>query len=1731
METIERRDALPFIELEREINKLDNNIFQIKNKDLNNLLNRNIIKEENKKEEYLTRYKFNIKILEKEINENNIDNFENELLIPNKVKYITTQTERKKSVRKRKNTAKKDEKQNINLSDIDNDEEEDSEIDLINEIDNEENKKEIDEKEEEKEEEDNLDHIDNSIKDENFDILGEDKLPIDDEPIYEPLETKLEVSDIECDEEDQELEDLEVNKGTNDKKQIFETNESSSDNNLHFTQHILAQVKSPIDMLTIGEKIYELFNKKKDKSNEKIDLSPLNTYKKNTEINVDLFRNIGMGAQYNQFLQSGSAKLDDYITNDEKEEVPTVIVGDIRDYKTNCSIWIGTNKGKLIRIPICQKPSKDCQGIVVDTEECGISAMDVFENYLIMGHFDGTIQIWEDQKVIEKIKDIKCEIIKIKFIKINIKKKKYEFIVSDANGNVSYMKRIKNYIIYMSRNQNEQIVSNKEFPVYKINIFSKEKDLKNIKKKNILIALATLQNVSLYKIRPKSDNQLIAIVEIPYCSIGDFVFDCDFGYGFGPISQLTVKNDTDKDKGKENNFSLIDENLIKEGQEEKILLVVSFGKVIRLFEITMNSDNSVDIKEIGHFINDFPVYKIGFITKSYLTLIDSKKNIKIINTFCFEDMEYKEFHSETKNNYIIYDKIDLSDFDILKQNNIFFNNAQDGKRCFALSNFLGSSIIFEQNIFIVTKQKFLFYKLSRWDEVINALCQNEEYKKMLWLCTFLLGKNKKLSSIESEDIDNKVYESSLQESLYIFLIKCTREENNYKELRIFIEYCLKTGRFSDFYKAKETLAQRKLDNYLYEYTTQYIVNEIFGQILFEVDFLKDFINYYINRNEIILLSKILLKLSVKNLNRPEILNILKKNNIINPYIYAIIWDEDNSKNDYFKPIENLFDLFVNKIKEEKSEEKNVSQNENNEDEKQKENNKESISKKIEDNEKEKIKKEYINLITEHDMKYYYDKTLSCCDYLGHKLLWYIYICLLNENIFDGHYMPDDIFSITCKKISLFLTSNKVMEVLLKFDSFSYFILITRIFKEGKSIFKCSENQNYPYEGLEKFIEQYFGNISAEYLNEKHLYYKIKFFIENNTQTFKNNIYIKYDFYKITSLICENKKNNIFIDRGTIIDGIKFLLNYKSSLEGDKIKNYYDPFACHKIPDQKDLLYKEFSESLENSISNLLESLKNNQDLYSNDLDEIFSLEGLKNNNKISQDLYEYGRKYVELYEIKYNECIDKGQEICLENKINNFFEWIYDTLKLTKHLDENGKKKYYETFRQFIKSKFADLCNISIEYSAEILYKYFNDEKDEIIFSFEQGISDSLYYCYMNNYLNDNQIRQTEGDIENIERFLLKKIGLLKKYNHKEQIINLLKKNNTLCNKNLLQDLINNKVDDAAIYICLKIGEVEKCIEFTLKVLDKIFSDIIHSIINYNEKVKSDLIFIKLEENKRYLDLGLEACPYIPPKSKYSDRDIKSVKDTWIKLLDEFYNHKNELETENENNILKIKYKSNNFNFIYDKIEQNISENIEYILSKMNDNIPLSHICDILSDKFKQKKFKEYSKMFIRMFLSSRRIEGIYQIVHKILFDSLAKDNNIYLDETKRGVFSNLKECYNCKNPVCENYDISNLKYFKCGHFYHNLCCAIEGGQYVCYICRKKEEENSTYTEKFNFVFRKKEIVDKSDKTENSIKGEEEQKQDVKKNKMLGKLKKFARKKNEKIENFKVNIQNIQINI
>ena len=1558
--------------------------------------------------------------------------------------------------------------------------------------------------EEEEEIEDSKNNTDNIIKEnidneeikednkENFLIFGKEIIPLDNEPIGKPPIKIIEVSDIELEEEEEiEIEELD-NPMFSNKNQIID--ESNSENHYQFTEHILNQVKSPIDMISIGEKVFELCDKNFI-SKKKINLSSLNIFRIKNNINIQLFKYLNMTGQYNQFLQNGKFSINDYLSNEQKEEVPTAMAIDNYNYKINNFIWFGTNKGNLLRIPICSKPSQENQSIVVDSEETGISSLDVFENSLITGHFDGTIQLLENQNILEKIKDIKKEIIQIKFIKANSKKKKYEFIFSDLGGNVNY---IKIYKSLFSKNKIKQsITENKDFPVYKICLFSLEPN--KIKKKNTIIALASLNNVTLYKIRPKNENQRIALIEIPYGKLGEFFFDCDFGYGFPPIPELYPS----KEKENKKNFSLIENTLIEKGMKETILFVVSFGLIIKLFKINFDKKYSIKFTEIGHFIEDSPICRLGFISKSFLTLINNNKYIKIINTFSFKNEIYNNINSVTQNKIISYDKVDLKGLDIIKKPIILF----EGKSPDDI-HFLNYSLIFNHNIFIVTKQKFLLYKLYRWDEIIRNLCQDEKFKEMIWLSTFLLYKNRNLLLIDSNENNDEEFENALQESLYIFLIKGISKNNNYNELRMFIEFCLKTGRYNDFYKAKDTLSQKQLDNYLYEYTAEYIFNGDFFNFEFEIDFLKDFIQHFVNKHEIILLSKILLKLSVNNLNRPEILKILEEKEIINPFIYAKMKERDAPKIDYFKPIEYLYKIFEKRMKNEKENE-------------------------IKD---DKIKQEYFKLMTKHDMKYYYDKTVTCNDYIGHKLLWYINKCLQNEEYPKDNNLPKNEFEETCKKILLFLTLDNVMELLLKFDSFSYFIILTKLFTIPK-LYRIMEidldKDKFPYIGLESFFKEYLNDISSEYLSEKYFYYQLKMFVDEKTDDLKNNIYIKYDFYKFTALICDKRgATDLFIDRGTIIDAIKFFINFETFLEGDKIKNYYDPFDCHKIPKKFEVLYKNYSENIKTNILYLLKCLQNNQDFYESDLDDLFLLEGIKNHNKIRTYLSEYGRKYDELFKVKLDEYYKNEFGLTKEENLKQFFEWINDTLNLTKDLDsksseklvkdKNDKKKktinYFNSFKLFLKSQFEILSKISSKYLYNLLEQWFEKHLQEICFSVN---SDELKYNYLNKYF-ALQSQQEEKDI-NFEHYLFMKLDLLIKNNHKEQIIKLVERNRILWTEKYLDYLAKNEVLDAAIFISQKRDNIENSIKLTVAQINKTFILIKNFLLRYSDKVNSDLIDIKIEEIKKYLDLGLGACASWTEVNKYS---LDDVKNSWLKPLDIFYEFKNILSEANKDNRLGIKYKSNTFNAIYDKVEQFLLENIEYILSKMNDYIPLTFIVEVLCDKFKDSKFKEYSKMFQRMFFSTRRSEEIFKSIFNLRLNIIKNSQKELLDEIKKGLYTDIKICNFCNKEISENENVKNFEYFKCGHLYHISCCPKEKRDFTCYICRMNEFEESAYIDVPNLSFKKKEKPLKNEIIEDNKSNIEEKKKDNRK-KRLEKLKKINNKKYNKMEYFKASLENI----
>ena len=321
-------------------------------------------------------------------------------------------------------------------------------------------------------------------------------------------------------------------------------------------------------------------------------------------------------------------------------------------------------------------------------------------------------------------------------------------------------------------------------------------------------------------------------------------------------------------------------------------------------------------------------------------------------------------------------------------------------------------------------------------------------------------------------------------------------------------------------------------------------------------------------------------------------------------------------------------------------------------------------------------------------------------------------------------------------------------------------------------------------------------------------------------------------------------------------------------------------------------------------------LQSQQDFFETDFNNVYSLEGLKYYNKIRIYLYEYGRKFDELFIAKLGEYHNKEPILSREEKLKKFFKWINDTLYLTDKIDSKSKKKNHQKFKDFLKTQIMELCKISVENLFNILNRWYNEDLKNICFSLG---SDELKYVFLDKYI-AYQNFQEEKD-KNYDDYLMMKLELLIKKDYKEQIIKMVENNRYLWDNKYLDYLIKNEVYDAAIFISQKRDNIDNCIKLTEAQIKKLFISIKKSLYNYTEKVNSDVIFIKLDEIKIYLDLGLIACASWTEANK--NYIISDIKNTWLKPLDLFYQFKNELNKINKNKQFSKKNKSKMYFFVF----------------------------------------------------------------------------------------------------------------------------------------------------------------------------------------------------------------------
>ena len=298
-----------------------------------------------------------------------------------------------------------------------------------------------------------------------------------------------------------------------------------------------------------------------------------------------------------------------------------------------------------------------------------ITCIDICDNYICTGDKTGNILIWKDDKIHQVLIDLnnKNTILFIKIIEL-IKNQKLILIFSDMLGDVN--------IVNINLNKKEKddnykvmtIINYKDMPVYNILIFPNKKTEIKKEKKNIIIILATSQNLEIYKyfLDTMEKKQLIKMGYI-YGEKGKFQFDITEGFGFPPVADL--KNKIGRETAAAARSSISNTIVVSDEDQENSMIAVSYGNVIQLFGFRFSEKSEVMFKVIGYYINEKPVLRIIFIFNSMLALITDNLNIKLINTYDFVPKIYSpsDDNKPTKNCLISYNLFDLNNFGIQGQ--------------------------------------------------------------------------------------------------------------------------------------------------------------------------------------------------------------------------------------------------------------------------------------------------------------------------------------------------------------------------------------------------------------------------------------------------------------------------------------------------------------------------------------------------------------------------------------------------------------------------------------------------------------------------------------------------------------------------------------------------------------------------------------------------------------------------------------------------------------------------------------------------------------------------------------------------------------------------------------------------------------------------------------------------------------------------------------------------------
>ena len=1037
-----------------------------------------------------------------------------------------------------------------------------------------------------------------------------------------------------------------------------------------------------------------------------------------------------------------------------------------------------TDNGNILTFSIKKQKFKK-KIIPKNIKNSYINCLDITDdlNELICGYQDGVIEIINLQSGDTKYTNNKLNkgspCIELKIYKKD--KSEIHFISSNQEGNVYYNIIKIGLTSILWRMKSEPVLTNiSKYPIYLIKIFDN-----NLNLNEKYIILGSIEEIQIYCIEPCIEN--LFSIKKPNFIKESIVPDSQVG--IGSIS-LNEYND--------------------ESNEDDILLIISWANIIYFYSLEINKQKIINnYKEIGNYINENNIFRIGFINSSVIYILDDTFSIKLIDTqkinkgkIILSKDNQKPIIPE-KNNLSIIEKNHFITPIIFTQSKIFEEQKKQIKTY--LYSVIENKIENNLSLFILGNKQVYNVMLSDWNNYLNNFVKRDEYLN-LFSVGIKLYKNKfhALSNIPNlkkfKEKAQKKIGGVLRQIISQYVILNIDENKNTESIsqciKLAIEFCIEIGDVEFLLNSIEPIFEEKKYSHLFlEKLTPFILRDKIEKIILSSDIMMNLFDLYYRNNMEDNLSHMLLHINIKSLDNIEVRNKIEELNLITPLIYLYI---NGEKQDYILPLEKMFNYYQRT---------------------------KSLSILLLDEENNEI--DYGTALNNNNKYLDINKIIESKEYNGHRILWYIRWILTGKKFPDEEKnIEKNIFVELVPKITYWLLNEKVIYEFLKFDPKNYFIMHKNIFSSKSLYDLLIKTSNNPKTKI-SILASLFNDVYK--LNDIHPLSLIDYMVAWCKHINENKVYFfLYDFIISISKV-DTIKKDIKIESACFI-----LKNYKDIVKPINKLNveYLNIRIMDFLSDKNTMTEKDYKIILESIVDNTFDEVK------------LF----------LYNQLEDYKRS-IEFF-------LDQKNNI--KNRVQRLFKFL-------KTKTEELKDTYqYTKLIEIIKDNIDSLAKISLQDFYELFKQIFWEEKKEIIKKLykDKLLQYNFIQIIIESYIkvdedNENYIDIEEENEEELKYLLGLQIKLLCELKRFDDIVPALKSSSFYPLKECFGYCKEAGAYEACIYLYLKEADYEKALKLSTQKLDEVFNNIIKNINEDNSEEKQKELFISFD---KYLNDGKNIC-------------------------------------------------------------------------------------------------------------------------------------------------------------------------------------------------------------------------------------------------------------------------------